>query len=110
MAFKCIEREWCPLNNSYRHGYVLDSVDDVASLPACCPGSVAIVADNSGAVYMVNASGEWKQKAASGGNSSVGGASEESMMKMLSDLDLVEFMSVDGSVLYTDNNGKTYFN
>lgn len=46
---------------TYRNEYILDSAADAASLPKCAPGSVAVVADKGGAVYMVNASGEWKE-------------------------------------------------
>lgn len=47
---------------TYRNEYILDSTADAASLPKCAPGSVAIVADKDGPVYMVNASGEWKEQ------------------------------------------------
>lgn len=42
--------------------YVLDSAADVADLPTdTAPGSVAIVAAAGGAVYILNASHEWKE-------------------------------------------------
>ncbi len=62
MAINCIGREWCPMSKEFRHEFVLDSADDAANLPECAPGSVAIVADKDGAVYMVNASGEWREQ------------------------------------------------
>lgn len=62
MAYKCIGRTWNPETEEFRHDYVLDSAADAASLPADSPGSVAIVADKDGAVYMVNASGEWREQ------------------------------------------------
>ena len=41
---------------------MLDSVDDLASLGTdYAPGSVAIVADKGAPVYMLNASGVWKE-------------------------------------------------
>lgn len=61
MAIKMISREWCCVRNEYVQSYILDSASDVESLPACTPGSTAIVADTDGPVYMVNASGEWKE-------------------------------------------------
>lgn len=62
MAFKLVDQSYCPIEDGYRKVYVLDSAADVAALPACCVGSMAIVADKGGAVYMVNASGEWKEQ------------------------------------------------
>ena len=59
MAIKCIKSEWCTENADYVREFVLDSADDVANLPKCCPGSTAIVATKGGAIYIVNASGEW---------------------------------------------------
>lgn len=41
---------------------VLDSIDDLASLGTdYAPGSVALVADKGAPVYMLNASGVWKE-------------------------------------------------
>lgn len=62
MALKLIKEEYCPCVGGDRCTYVIDSADDIANLPGCVPGSVAIVADKDGAVYMVNASGEWKEQ------------------------------------------------
>lgn len=58
MAFKKVNSDWgsCPdVNRSY---FIMDTVDDVPSLPACCTGSIAVAAEG-GKVYMVNASGKW---------------------------------------------------
>lgn len=41
--------------------YVMDSADDFSSLPKSAAGSTAMVADNGGKVYIVNASGEWEE-------------------------------------------------
>lgn len=60
MAIKLTKREWCPIEKDFRKEYIIDSVDDAASLPQSCPGSTAICPEG-GAVFMVNASGEWKQ-------------------------------------------------
>ena len=62
MAYKIIRCE----NNTYQLGTeieaVLDSIDDLASLGTdYAPGSVAIVADKGAPVYMLNASGVWKE-------------------------------------------------
>ena len=62
MAYKLIRTDYDVDPKTRRHEYVLDSADDVSSLPKCAPGSVAIVADKGGAIYMVNASGEWKEQ------------------------------------------------
>lgn len=62
MAYKIIRRE----SNKYQLGWEIEAVlDSTADLEALgtdyCPGSTAIVADKGGAIYMVNASGEWKE-------------------------------------------------
>lgn len=54
MATARIEKQWSPCATEY----ILDTEADVANLPACCPGSTAVVVA-SGTVYMVNASGVW---------------------------------------------------
>ncbi len=59
MAIKAIKSEWCTHLNDTRYQFVIDSPDDAANLPKCCPGSTAIVAAKDGAMYMVNASGQW---------------------------------------------------
>jgi hypothetical protein len=59
MAIKLVEREWCPEANAYRCSFILDAESDKAKLPEACVGSIAVVANKGGAVYMVNASGEW---------------------------------------------------
>lgn len=59
MAIKCVERKWCPEVGDYRQQFVMDSADEVANLPKCCSGSTAIVVEEDGAMFMVNASGEW---------------------------------------------------
>lgn len=62
MAIKCIYAERGYMcgheTDEVRKKFVLDSEDEVASLPKCCAGSIAIVAAG-GKAYMVNASGEW---------------------------------------------------
>ena len=62
MAIKLISQEWCPYSNDHRSQYILDSAEDAENLPEACPGSIAMVADKDGAIYMVNASGEWKEQ------------------------------------------------
>ena len=57
MAIQQTAREFCPFLGEYRAEYLCDTEADVASLPACCVQSTAIVAD-SGDVWIVNASGE----------------------------------------------------
>lgn len=63
MAIKKVNSDWCPLQEETRYHFVMDSADDVADLPKCCPGSTAMVADSTCKVYMVNASGEWRELA-----------------------------------------------
>lgn len=58
--YTMISSEWVDWV-TYRNEFILDSAADLANLPKSAPGSVAIVADKDGAVYMVNASGEWKE-------------------------------------------------
>lgn len=62
MAYKLIDHEWCAELDSYRQSFIVDTDADIANLPKCCPGSTALVADKGGAIYMVNASGEWKEQ------------------------------------------------
>lgn len=63
MAYKLIDETYCPYGKgALRRTYILDSASDLASLPKECPGSIAVVAEAGGAVYMVNASGEWKEQ------------------------------------------------
>ena len=62
MAYKIIRDE----NNKYQLGREIEAVlDSTADLDALgtgyCPGSVAIVADKGAPVYMLNASGVWKE-------------------------------------------------
>lgn len=61
MAIKLTNKYWCPFTEDYRCEFIMDSAADAAALPQCCVGSTALVADNSGTLYMVNASGEWKE-------------------------------------------------
>lgn len=61
MAIKCTKREWCAEVGDYRCEFVMDSAEDVADLPECCPGSQAVVMAESFEGYAVNASGEWKK-------------------------------------------------
>lgn len=61
MAIQRISSVWCPLVEAYRCEFILDSQDDVANLPKACVGSTAMVVDGSSKIYMVNASGEWKE-------------------------------------------------
>ena len=61
MAFKLISQEYCAIQSDNIRSYILDSANDVSDLPQCCAGSTAIVADSDGAMFMMNASGEWKE-------------------------------------------------
>ena len=61
MAIKRLVKEWNAGINDYQYSYVMDSADDFAKLPKSTVGSTAIVADKDGPIYMVNASGEWKE-------------------------------------------------
>jgi hypothetical protein len=64
MAYKVIGGEYNVFSAApYKviQDFVLDSASDLASLPDCAPGSTAIVAAKDGPIYMVNASGEWKE-------------------------------------------------
>lgn len=61
MAIQLVNRVWCNIQKGYKNEYVMDTADDAASLPECCPGSTAYTADKDMKLYMVNASGEWKE-------------------------------------------------
>ena len=58
MAYKLVNKEWSPHLDDYKHDYIADTESDITSLPQCCVGSSALVVE-TGAVYMVNASGVW---------------------------------------------------
>lgn len=58
MAYKMINREYVPCLNEYKEDYIADTEADVATLPQCATGSMALVVE-SGKVHMVNASGVW---------------------------------------------------
>lgn len=58
MAIKCINNAYAACQPDYKREFICDSEADVANLPDCCTGSMAVVVD-TGAVYMVNASGNW---------------------------------------------------
>lgn len=74
MALKLVSSEYCPCTDENVAQYILDSASDAANLPESCTGSTAMVAADGGEMYMVNASGEWKELASGGGGSSGGGA------------------------------------
>lgn len=57
MAFKLIRSEWRAGIGGVKE-FIVDKEADVSALPACVPGSAAMVAA-TGNVYIVNASGEW---------------------------------------------------
>lgn len=61
MAIKLVSSEYCPCQDKNVHRYIMDAASDVASLPACCTGSTAVVATKDDVMYIVNASGEWKE-------------------------------------------------
>ena len=61
MAIKLTNKTYSAAASDFIHNFVLDSAADSANLPDCAPGSTAMVADVGGPVYMVNASGEWKE-------------------------------------------------
>ena len=57
MAIKIINESYCSFEGAYRREYVVDSDADFANLPESCTGSTAL--SPSGAMQIVNASGEW---------------------------------------------------
>ena len=58
MAYKLIKEEYCAYANAQIREYICDTDEDFASLPACCTGSSA-VSIATGAVQVVNTSGQW---------------------------------------------------
>lgn len=60
MAIVNNEKQWAAGVCGYQCEYILDTEADVANLPKCVTGSVALVVA-TGNVYMVNASGVWKR-------------------------------------------------
>lgn len=58
MAIKLISNKFNFALGASVKKFIMDSDADVASLPECNPGSMAIVAEG-GKAYVVNASGAW---------------------------------------------------
>lgn len=58
MAIKQTGTNWNPAFVATKRKFIMDSEADVANLPKCCTGSMAISVDG-GVIYMVNASGSW---------------------------------------------------
>ena len=61
MAVKLIDEKYYPHSDDYCRTFVMDSDADVSSLPICGAGSIAMVANEGGSVYMANTSGEWRK-------------------------------------------------
>ncbi len=61
MAWKVIKETYNPALKADECEIIMDSEADSATLPNCCPGSIAMVAEEKGAIFVVNASGEWKK-------------------------------------------------
>jgi hypothetical protein len=57
MAIKLIARTWSACVDDYKCDFIVDSNDDFENLPKSGVGSTAL--SPSGAIRMVNASGEW---------------------------------------------------
>lgn len=60
MAFIFTEKRWSFGTASYQYDYILDTDADAENLPSARPGSTAFSVD-SGNLFMVNASGQWRQ-------------------------------------------------
>ena len=58
MAYKQINKTFCPYSNDYVGEFICDTDADVSTLPKCCTGSTAVSIE-SGKVFIVNTSGEW---------------------------------------------------
>lgn len=58
MAYKLIKEEYCACADAQVREFICDTDADFSSLPVCCTGSSA-VSTATGAVRVVNASGEW---------------------------------------------------
>lgn len=58
MAVKQIGQKFSPVVKATKKRYIVDTESDVATLPTCCPGSTAVVAEG-GKTYVVNASNRW---------------------------------------------------
>lgn len=62
MGYRITSSDYYPVTGKSHIEAVLDADSDLAYLPTdCAPGSIAIVADKDGKVYMLNASGVWKE-------------------------------------------------
>lgn len=59
MAIELISRRRNAYTDCRYEEYICDTDADIENLPKSCVGSTAMVVE-SGKIYMVNASGEWK--------------------------------------------------
>lgn len=59
MAYKKIKEKAYLQTEEYVCDFICDTEDDIANLPDCVAGSIAIVAQEGMPIYMRNASGEW---------------------------------------------------
>lgn len=57
MVYECKKTKFT--SSDYEKEFICDSEEDIAVLPECSPGSMAIVAKEGMPIYMKNASGEW---------------------------------------------------
>lgn len=65
MAYKILSSETVAMESGAKPiiEAILDAADDLEALGSnYYPGSVAIVADKDGPVYMLNASGDWREQ------------------------------------------------
>lgn len=60
MAIKLVDSKWNPILTGTTKKFVMDSESEVSSLPNAIPGSSALAVD-TGAAYIVNASGTWTE-------------------------------------------------
>lgn len=58
MAYELVGKEWCQIQQDYRLSFIVDTEADIETMPDSIVGSNALVVD-TGAIYMVNASGNW---------------------------------------------------
>ncbi len=62
MAIKMIDKQYCDCIDDYRYTFIMDADSDSANLPSCCVGSIAIVANEGGSIYITNTEGKWRKQ------------------------------------------------
>lgn len=102
MAIQLIGAKWNYDISGSEKRYLVDSASEVGGLPEAPPDSRALVLD-TGAAYIVNASGEWVETVIPAGGTGGGGGSDITVIPGTVSLDFSE-----GNMIVSPGTGKAY--